>query len=630
MTRNAVVVLCAVLLLAVSRPAPAVRAQDEPPVVGDATETWSLATPGAFRAWTCMTSRNSSEYGPDGLSQSITGRCNLGAQSVGMRVDARDVTLGDGEVSIGVRIPEGLPRARLALYARVQPDGARGYVVQWEPARGFMNLRKLQAGGASVSLAMRGDLAHAQPDSWTRVGMIFDGPRIWVTLDGQAIMAASDEEHADGTIAVSTSRIGALESDVRVLSIWRDLRVAPLTAGIAERGPRIKPPPAPDPALVRHELREAVAQDDLRTGAVIQPTVCATGANTGTYSPDGLNIRVTGKCFDTSTTASMLGVQPDVTIGDGEARVEFRVEDGWERARVSLWLLDPQPEGSLLGVSLVPSRRAIAIISDSPEGPKILAEKTPIGARLSPNSWTSLAIQRHGDRVWAIVNDEAVLVADGASTTPGLAVPLVGRLGSPDDGDAVVATLRNFSATTIEGADPEHGVVRAPRPIVDPRYERLLTFIRSELAEDPGTDAAAAERREIGRALLEMIAATQVNLTVGPLPSSTAARFTTFQQAIVVDEVLMTYTPHVATMLLLHEVVHANQQRIGQPARCVDRETEAAMWQARLWRAWFGPEGKQPPGDDVESIFSTIVRLDNRGRLRDAVETVYHDSCSGR
>ena len=82
---------------------------------------------------------------------------------------------------------------------------------------------------------------------------------------------------------------------------------------------------------------------------------------------------------------------------------------------------------------------------------------------------------------------------------------------------------------------------------------------------------AAAERRAIGRAILDMIAESNVNLEVVPLPEPYGARFNSYWRAVYVDERLMTYTPHVATMLLLHEIVHAHQERIGQPRTCVER-----------------------------------------------------------
>jgi hypothetical protein len=191
-------------------------------------------------------------------------------------------------------------------------------------------------------------------------------------------------------------------------------------------------------------------------------------------------------------------------------------------------------------------------------------------------------------------------------------------------------TLREFTASSIDGSESERGVDRTPRPTVDPRYGRIFAFIQSDLVGNTGTDEASAEQRRIGQAMLDMVAEAKVNLEVGPLPPKIGAKFSDFRRTIVVDEVLMTYTPHVATILLLHEIVHAQQEWAGQPRTCFEREVEAVSLQNRLWRAWFGPNGKQPPGDPIEAELSAAVVIENQGRLREVVERIYAEQCAGR
>jgi hypothetical protein len=166
--------------------------------------------------------------------------------------------------------------------------------------------------------------------------------------------------------------------------------------------------------------------------------------------------------------------------------------------------------------------------------------------------------------------------------------------------------------------------------VIDSRYERIFAFIQSDLIDDRGNDSQAAERRAIGRAILEMVAETQVNLEVGPLPEWTAARFYVRRRVIVVDERLMTYTPHVATMILLHELVHAHQELAGRPRSCIERELDTAECESRLWRAWFGPEGKHPPETRSRRSITAAVMLDNQGRLREAIEELSGDQCAGQ
>ena len=309
-------------------------------------------------------------------------------------------------------------------------------------------------------------------------------------------------------------------------------------------------------------------------------------------------------------------------------RIEFRVERGWNLALVNLILL---PRDAGVTARVFPATQMVALVAESAEGVQLLATRRVDTVTMRPDAWLSLGVERLGDRARVILNDEPALDADGVPTDAGAAFAYVGRLAPVEVGIEVAVTLRDFTASTIEEGDPSRSVVRVPRPVMDPRYERILSFIRSDLVADPGTDPQAAERRAIGRAILHMIGETQVNLEVAPPPpESTAARSYAHRRVIYVDEHLMTYTPHVATMLLLPEIVHAHQERAGLPRSCIERELDTAKWEGRLWRAWFGPEGKQPPGDEIEAEFTATVALDNQGRLREAIEGLCGDQCAGQ
>ena len=426
--------------------------------------------------------------------------------------------------------------------------------------------------------------------------------------------------------------------DVAVVPTRRDLRVSPLADGAATRAPQVNqdlptaqpgaPTAPPRPTIAAPSPVNVVVRDEMRTEALFWPRRCTTANNTGTYEEDGLRLRITGRCQGSSLSATIEAQQPDVTIGDGEARVEFRIERGWDRARVNVMLLDSGEGAAYLSGGIIAATGSVGLVALSPSGTSVLATEHVGESELRPDTWASLAIRRVGDRAWLLLNDKVVLTADGAPMNAGAPLPWLARNGSVEDGDEVVATFRNFTASTLERGDADRGVTRAPRPVVDPRYERILSFVRSDLVDDPGTDNAAAERRAIGRAIFEMIEATNVHLEVAPLQDMTAARFLAYRRVMEVDERLMTYTPYVATMLLLHEIVHAHQERIGQPSGCFEREVDAVKWQTRLWRAWFGPNGKIPPGDQIETNFTVRVRLENAGQLEQAVREVYREQCA--
>jgi hypothetical protein len=134
----------------------------------------------------------------------------------------------------------------------------------------------------------------------------------------------------------------------------------------------------------------------------------------------------------------------------------------------------------------------------------------------------------------------------------------------------------------------------------------------------------------LGKAALAMLEDTKVNMTVGDLPEGTMARYELGPRNITVGDRLLGFTPHVATMLLLHEAMHAQQHMTGEPSGCVDREVEAYQWGSKLWRAWFGKDGKVPPGDDIEAQFTGAVQADNNGTLRPIITERYRSQCAGR
>jgi hypothetical protein len=316
----------------------------------------------------------------------------------------------------------------------------------------------------------------------------------------------------------------------------------------------------------------------MRTRSLFWPRRCTSGANVGTFEPDGLRLRVTGRCGALSTAASLEANPFDLTMGDGEARVEFRVDSGWQRTGIGLLILDTAEGGVSLSARLLPSVGSAALVAEPGGESKVLARRDGIEAGLREGEWASLAIQRQGSRAWLVLNDEPILAANDVPMGRGIVLPYVNRFGRPEEEAEAVVTFANFSGSIVEGTAPEAGVQRDPRPVVDPRYERILAFIRAELVEDAGTDAQAEERRAVGRAILDMIEQTKVNLEVAPLTEANAARFVPFRRTVTVDERLMTFTPHVATTLLLHEIAHAQQEMTGEPHGCIDREYDAVMW----------------------------------------------------
>lgn len=168
--------------------------------------------------------------------------------------------------------------------------------------------------------------------------------------------------------------------------------------------------------------------------------------------------------------------------------------------------------------------------------------------------------------------------------------------------------------------------------VSDPFYERIFAFVRDEMIGTAGEGQSREELHKVGQEILSMFADSKVDLLVHRLPEAVGGIYVPREHYIVVDDRLVTYTPHVVAMIVLHELVHAHQEVTGTPTNCYQREADAYAWQARLWRAWFGPGGKQPPGDDVERGFNGILSVDNQGQLQTVLERSphYQRQCANR
>src|SRR5215213_7036365 len=74
-------------------------------------------------------------------------------------------------------------------------------------------------------------------------------------------------------------------------------------------------PPMPD-------LGDTVLADPLKATGPFWPGSCPTGRNVSAFVPEGFRLRVTGRCADTATSASMLMASTGLTIADGDVAVD--------------------------------------------------------------------------------------------------------------------------------------------------------------------------------------------------------------------------------------------------------------------------------------------------------------------
>src|SRR3954465_1482839 len=71
-----------------------------------------------------------------------------------------------------------------------------------------------------------------------------------------------------------------------------------------------------------------VLEDPLTAPGAVTASACPTGRNDRQFVGDGYRFRVTGKCLDTSTNASVAHRLQNLVVPDGEVSLEMRLVNG--------------------------------------------------------------------------------------------------------------------------------------------------------------------------------------------------------------------------------------------------------------------------------------------------------------
>ena len=123
------------------------------PEIGAVVLENALLTAGPAQAATCPTRRAGRQFGRDGLQLRVAGRCDDATGAL-IGQSFAGVTIPDGEVSVEVRVSDGLERAAVRLWTRFTPN-ASGYFALLEPGRGRAALYRWSGGQQFTLLAER-------------------------------------------------------------------------------------------------------------------------------------------------------------------------------------------------------------------------------------------------------------------------------------------------------------------------------------------------------------------------------------------------------------------------------------------------------------------------------------------
>jgi hypothetical protein len=211
-------------------PAGALRLTGTPPKVGATFLDDSLANPGVIPAsLRCPTGKNVGEFVGEGYILKVTGRCMDGRSIAyaGMP-PLPDLQVPDGEIQLEAKVVSGHERALIVVLFRLKSDPNRAYALLVHPGLGEAQVQKEEAGRA-VPLARRFDLAgRLSREDWNRLAVRLDGQSIWVLLNDEPILSASDAGIDSGAVSFGLERIGSLDDNAESAAVFRNLRISGL------------------------------------------------------------------------------------------------------------------------------------------------------------------------------------------------------------------------------------------------------------------------------------------------------------------------------------------------------------------------------------------------------------------
>lgn len=220
-----------------------------PPIFDD-----DMRAPGFVSAGVCRTGRNSREFVPEGFLLRVTGLCNPVDEIAG--VDRNfSLILPDGEVRFELRALTGVERAVVRFWFRSQSDRS-GYVISlWPKGRRAELLRLADGRLTDLGLAVR-LVGLLDPASWHSVSLRLAGPRMWILLNDQVLLSATDDRLTSGHVGVRLDKLrdwGREDPDDpdEASLLIRNVRVSPLAGSDPERVPQLllsDPAPLPTPA----------------------------------------------------------------------------------------------------------------------------------------------------------------------------------------------------------------------------------------------------------------------------------------------------------------------------------------------------------------------------------------------
>lgn len=227
---------------------PAAQDVPEPPALVAIYFESDLTGPDVFPPDTCPTGGGVGENVDEGFKLTVRGRCVPSASGAGVAVRARQIGMGDGEVSIDFKVDAGAERAGLNLYARI--EGGTYVAVYLGLGSGQAELFKREASGNTL-LASRQGFGELDPTNWNRVGLRVAGEEAWLLVNDVPVLHGSGLPIQYGSVGMQVVREGDPDDGDEVAVVFRGLTLAGFQDPPSEEAPpdSEESEPAPNLAL---------------------------------------------------------------------------------------------------------------------------------------------------------------------------------------------------------------------------------------------------------------------------------------------------------------------------------------------------------------------------------------------
>jgi hypothetical protein len=167
-------------------------------------------------------------------------------------------------------------------------------------------------------------------------------------------------------------------------------------------------------------------------------------------------------CVPDDGGAEGFGLFRNLSVGDGEVAVEFKVAQGPARATIGLYVR--AHERDALGITINPAEGAMSVCRRTNGQSARIATRRDLGDSVDPLDWNRFAIRTRGPETWLLLNEEPMLYTADAGVDDGGAYFVVIREGNPDDQEEVSVVFRNLTVSALADGDPTRAPALRPTP----------------------------------------------------------------------------------------------------------------------------------------------------------------------